>query len=156
MPIEPGDTVTFDYVGRHEDGTVFDTSKREVAEEAGLVQLQLGRNYEPLTVTMGEGQLIEGLEEGILGLAEGDEVTQEVPPEKGYGEWTEERVREITEEFYEQQVGGPLPEVGDELPLDGGGTAEVLEVEPDAITIDFNPDLAGETLFFEIEVLEVE
>lgn len=64
-----GDTVEVDYTGRFQDGKVFDSSK--------------GR--EPLEFTLGEGQLIQGFEEAVIGMKVGDRKTVTIPPEKAYG-----------------------------------------------------------------------
>jgi len=54
MSITTGDAVTLEYTGRLDDGTVFDTSRRSVAEETGLAEAQPDREYAPLTVEVGE------------------------------------------------------------------------------------------------------
>ncbi|HII02767.1 TPA: FKBP-type peptidyl-prolyl cis-trans isomerase, partial [Methanosarcinaceae archaeon] len=71
--IESGDIISVDYVGELEDGTVFDTSVKEVAVEAGIYNEQ--REYEPLTFTVGAGQMIKGFDEGVVGMKVGEEKT---------------------------------------------------------------------------------
>lgn len=63
MSITTGNSVTLEYTGRLDDGTVFDSSPESVAEEAGLGEAQPDREYTPLTVDVGAGQVIEGMEE---------------------------------------------------------------------------------------------
>jgi len=74
MAIETGDTVSIEYVGRLDDGSVFDTSRESVAEAEDL-EHHPDREYDPLTVEIGAGEIIEGLEDGLLGLEVGDEET---------------------------------------------------------------------------------
>ena len=62
--IKNGDTVTVNYTGKLEDGTVFDTS------------LQEGRT--PLTATLGQGQLIPGFENGLIGMGIGENKSVEI------------------------------------------------------------------------------
>ena len=68
VTIATGDSVTLEYTGRLDGETVFDTSREAVAEEAGLAEAQPDREYAPLTVDVGAEQVIEGMEEGLVGL----------------------------------------------------------------------------------------
>jgi len=155
MGIETGDRVSIEYVGRLSDGTVFDTSRESVATEADLDHAP-DREYAPFAVEIGENQIIEGLEEGLLGLEAGEETTVTVPPEEGYGERSEDRVVEYDADQFREMIGGRDPEVGMEVQTEEGRPGEVVAVEDDSVRVDFNHDLAGETLEFEVEVLSVE
>jgi len=154
MTITTGDDVTFEYTGRLDDGTVFDSSRESVAEDAGLVEAQPDREYAPLTVEVGSGQVIEGMEEGLLGMDAGETETIEIPPEKAYGEWTEEHVQEFDTDELSEMLG-QRPEEGAFLEAQNGQHGEIIHVDDETVRVDFNPDLAGETLEFEIEVVDV-
>lgn len=153
MTITEGDSVTIEYTGRRTDGTVFDTSRESVAAEAGLTDAQPDRDYTPLTVEIGAGQLIEGLEEAIVGLEEGDTLSVELPPEKAY-EWSEENVREFGAGQLAQVIG-EMPEEGEYVRTPDGDLAEVVHADGDVVRVDFNHELAGETLEFDVEVVDV-
>jgi len=154
MTITTGDDVTFEYTGRLDDGTVFDSSRESVAEDAGLVEAQPDREYAPLTVEVGSGAVIEGMEEGLLGMDAGETETIEIPPEKAYGEWTEEHVQEFDTDELSEMLG-QRPEEGAFLEAQNGQHGEIIHVDDETVRVDFNPDLAGETLEFEIEVVDV-
>jgi len=154
MTITTGDDVTFEYTGRLDDGTVFDSSRESVAEDAGLVEAQPDREYAPLTVEVGSGQVIEGMEEGLLGMDAGETETIEIPPEKAYGEWTEEHVQEFDTDELSEMLG-QRPEEGAFLEAQNGQHGEIVHVDDETVRVDFNPDLAGETLEFEIEIVDV-
>lgn len=155
MPIESGDEVVIEYVGRTDEGTVFDTSRGAVAAESGLAEAQPDREFTPLTVSVGDGGVIAGIEEALPGLDEGDNESIEVPPEKGYGEWSEEHVREYETDELTATLGGQRPEVGQYVETEQGAAAEITDVTEDVSKVDFNPPLAGETLHFEIEVVAI-
>jgi len=147
--------VTLEYTGRLDDETVFDTSRETVAEEAGLAEAQPDREYAPLTVEVGAEQVIEGMEEGLVGLEAGETTTLTIPPEKGYGERSEERIQEFETEELREMLGGQTPEEGAYLEAQNGQHGEVVHSGEDVVRVDFNPRLAGETLTFEIEIVDV-
>ncbi|MGB4076512.1 MAG: FKBP-type peptidyl-prolyl cis-trans isomerase [Minisyncoccia bacterium] len=66
----PGKTVVVNYVGRLENGQVFDASES---------------HGQPFSFVLGSGQVIPGWEEGIQGMKVGGKRTLVVPPEKAYG-----------------------------------------------------------------------
>ena len=82
--VKAGSEVAVDYIGYFSNNTVFDSSIRNwqlknVTWESAL------EDSSPLRFKIGQGQVIQGFEEGLLGLKESNEKTIEVPPEKGYG-----------------------------------------------------------------------
>ncbi|WP_410766290.1 FKBP-type peptidyl-prolyl cis-trans isomerase [Haloferax sp. DFSO60] len=157
MPIELGDRVAIQYVGRFEDGSVFNTSQYEVAVEHGLAAAQERdeSEYRPLSFVVGAGEIIEGLDEAVLGMAVGDESTVTVPPEEGYGAFDADRVREYDPDVFESMVGEP-PEVGVHVHAENGLHGDVTAVTEDVVEVDFNHELAGKTLVFDIEIVAVE
>ena len=154
MTIETGDSVTVEYTGRLEDGTVFDTSLESVAEESGLAEDDR-REFSPLTFEVGAEQVIEGMEEGLVGHEAGEETTLTIPPEKGYGERTEEAVQEYETDHLTEMLGGRTPEEGAFLEAQNGQQGEITHVDEELVRVDFNPQLAGKTLEFEVEIVDV-
>ncbi len=140
MAIQEGATVSVHYTGKLPDGTVFDSSE--------------GRD--PLTFTVGSGELIPGFDRAVVGKAVGDKTTVECPPEEAYGPRDENRIMKLERE----RLQNIEPEVGQFLGLedDQGNPhqASVTEVTDTHVTLDFNHFLAGKTLVFEIEVVSVE
>lgn len=134
-----GDNVKVHYTGKLSDGTVFDSS------DGG----------EPLEFAVGSGQVIQGFEEGVVGMKVGEFKTVEIPVEKAYGERKDELVIQAPIE----QVPPDLnPELGMRLEM-GGVNGEILrvvvtEITDTYITLDANPPLAGKDLIFEIELIE--
>ncbi|MGB9965631.1 FKBP-type peptidyl-prolyl cis-trans isomerase [Halobacterium hubeiense] len=155
MAITTGDAVTLEYTGRTDDGTVFDTSREDVAEDAGLTEAEGEREYAPLTIDVGEQQVIEGMEEGLVGLEQGESTTIEIPPEKGYGEWTEDAVQEFDADDLSEMLGGQTPEEGAYLEAQDGQVGEIVHADDDVVRVDFNHELAGETLAFDVEIVDV-
>ena len=73
---KPGDTVKVHYTGKLTDGTVFDSSLNE----------------EPLGFTIGEGQVIPGFEEAVIGMSPGQSKITKIRPDKAYGSYREDMV----------------------------------------------------------------
>lgn len=148
--VKSGDTVQVDYTGKFENGTVFDTSIEEVAKEAGIYNAQ--REYAPLNVTVGSGQVIEGFEEGLIGMKEGEEKTLTIPPEKAYGEYNESWVQSIP---LEELNLSEKPEVG-QVYSSMYGQFKVIAVNDTHVTLDPNHQLAGKTLIFDVKLVSIE
>jgi peptidylprolyl isomerase len=135
-----GDTVTVQYTGTLEDGTVFDSSQ----------------NREPLTFTIGSGDLIPGFEKAVVGMEPGQTRTATFAPDEAYGERSDELVFSIPRDQLPDEVD---PEVGDRLEAkdpDGNRfTVSVAALDGDTVTLDANHPLAGRDLTFEIELVEI-
>ncbi len=80
---QKGDTVFVHYLGRYPGGKVFDTSMEKEAKNAGL--FNQARDYKPLQVVLGKGQVIQGFEEALTGMKVNEEKDVTIPPEKAYG-----------------------------------------------------------------------
>jgi FKBP-type peptidyl-prolyl cis-trans isomerase 2 len=135
-----GDTVRIHYTGKLEDGTVFDTSD--------------GR--EPLELTLGEGQVIPGFEEAVLGMNASDSKTTTIPSAEAYGPHRNEMVVEVDRGQFPPDI---TPEVGQQLQMqrpDGQKmVVAVTEVSESSVTLDANHPLAGKDLTFDIELVEI-
>ena len=134
-----GNKVKVHYKGTLEDGTVFDSSE--------------GRD--PLEFTVGEHAVISGFEDAVEGMAVGTKASVSIAPEHAYGEYTSEMVATIER----SQLPTDLePAPGMVLQSDtpqGPMKFMITVVEGDKVTIDGNHPLAGKTLNFEIELVEV-
>ena len=117
-----------------ESGEVFDTSE--------------GRD--PLTFLVGHKQMIPGFEEELMGAKKGERRTFTLAPERAYGEKIPEAIQQIPIAMF----GDIAPEPGMTLMSDVG-PFNVVSVEGETVTVDFNHKLAGETLQFSVEVVDV-
>lgn len=133
--VQDGDLVEVHYKGTLDDGSTFDSSRERGA---------------PLSFTVGTGEVIVGFDEAVRGLAVGESRTARMLPADAYGEWSEEFVVEVP---YGPSQGDVA--VGDEVYLNTGQSAVVLEVKEGTVVLDTNHALAGEALTFEIEVVAI-
>jgi FKBP-type peptidyl-prolyl cis-trans isomerase 2 len=144
-----GDTVQVDYVGKLENGAVFDTSLKAEAAKAGL---PLRPSYSPLEFTVGAGQMIAGFDAGVVGMSEGQEKTVKITPENGYGNRREDMVVVIPIE----NIGNSAEvKVGSMLSSSNGATGVVTEIKNGTAKVDFNHELAGKNLVFTIKMVKI-
>jgi len=110
----------------------------------------------PLTFLYGAGMMLPKFEENISGLNEGDKTSFTLEPTDAYGEKDDRAVAQLPADMF-QETG--LPNAGDVLPLqDNQGNqfrAVVVEVTPEAVVADLNHPMAGKTLTFDVEILNV-
>lgn len=152
--VGPGDRVALAYVGRFEDGGVFAASDPSVAAENDLAPGD-ETERQPLAFTVGANEVIPGVEDAVVGMREGEERTVTVPPEDAYGEYDEEKLREYDADAFEAMVGEP-PTVGLHVEAQNDLHGDVTAVADGVVRVDFNHELAGRTLVFDIEVLAVQ
>lgn len=112
---------------------------------------------QPATLNIGDGNLPEGFEKHLIGLAAGDKRTVSVPPEEAFGQQNPSNIQRFKKEQFAQT--GDL-EVGMMLSFKDAGNNElpgmVSSFEGEVVMVDFNHPLAGKTLTFEVEVIAVE
>lgn len=149
--VEKWNTVTVDYVGKLQDGTVFDTSIESIAKESG--KYSSGRNYnEWLTFVAGAGQMIAGFDQGVIGMKVGEKKTVTIEPKDAYGERDDKKLITVPKKDIPD---ADQYQVGMQVMSQYGQTFKVYEVKKDEIVFDANHELAGKTLIFDITVKNV-
>ncbi|MCA8881599.1 MAG: peptidylprolyl isomerase [Rhodobacteraceae bacterium] len=138
--VKAGDTVSIHYTGTLDDGTTFDSS----------------RSREPLEFQVGSGQIIPGLDRALPGMSVGEVKQVAVSAEDAYGPVNPDARQAV-----------PRDQIPDDIPLETGTRLQlqtpegqvlpvtVAEVSDEAVVLDANHPLAGETLTFEIELMKI-
>ncbi|GBF97405.1 peptide methionine sulfoxide reductase [Raphidocelis subcapitata] len=127
-----GDFVAVHYTGTLDDGSVFDTSRKD------------GRT--PLEFRIGAGN---GFDMAVTGLSVGETRKLRLTPEQGYGEREDGAVISVPADRAPKGLS-----VGDRVQLSNGMPATVTEVDPvKGVTIDLNHELAGKHLTFDVELM---
>jgi len=141
MTVKNGDTVSIHYRGTFDDGTEFDSSF-----ERG----------EPITCQVGAGMLISGFDNALSGMEVGETKNIHLGPEEAYGEHISSGIQEVTRDCFpedfdlikEATVYGKNA-AGEEM------IATIIDFNNDTATLDFNHPMAGKSLNFEINVVEI-
>ncbi len=110
---------------------------------------------DPLIYTQGGGDIIPGLEEQLTGLNKGDKKTVTVSPEKGYGEPNPNAVQTVAKTAFQDSKELKARDVVTGHMGDQRFQAIIIAVDNDNVTLDLNHPLAGKTLEFAIEVIDV-
>jgi FKBP-type peptidyl-prolyl cis-trans isomerase SlyD len=146
--LQDGDFIKIAYTARTVDeGMLVDTTDEEVAEEEGVAD---EGTFEPRTIVLGAGHIVESVEEGIIGTDIGSTGSVVVPPTETFGEHDQEEIQTVSADKIPEDDRYPGAQVQIEnqqgyLETIIGGRARV----------DFNHPLAGEDIEYEYEVLDV-
>ena len=112
---------------------------------------------EPLEFTAGTGEIIPGLDRGVLGMAVGESREVTVPPEEAYGDRDEARVQSVPREAIPEHIP---TDPGTQLSVQTqeGQTVPVVvsDVTESHVELDANHPLAGKTLTFDVTLVEID
>jgi peptidylprolyl isomerase len=135
-----GNTVRVHYTGRLSDGTTFDSSAQR----------------DPLECTLGQGELIPGFEQALLGMTPGQSKTATIPADQAYGPHRPELLMEVDRQNLPPDL---QPYVGQQLQMTRPNGAVVLvivsAVSVSQVTLDANHPLAGKELLFDLTLVEI-
>lgn len=139
--VRNGDTVSIHYTGKLDDGTVFDSSV----------------GGQPISFTLGAGEVIPGFELGAAGMNVGDKRDIVIPPEQAYGPYFEELVKVVPRDSFPPEIAPTMGQAFEmQLPSGEAIPVRIIDVEGDDVTLDANHLLAGETLYFNIELVSID
>jgi FKBP-type peptidyl-prolyl cis-trans isomerase SlyD len=139
MKVKNDNVVSFHYTLKNDQGDIIDSSADST----------------PLDYLHGHGNIIEGLESELAGKGVGDQFSVMLSPEKAYGGYDPSMVQKVAQSDLD---GIDEIQVGMQLQIDtndGPAVVFVSEIAGDQITLDGNHPLAGETLHFDVEVVEI-
>ncbi len=139
MVVAKQKVVQIHYELKNKDGQVMDSSA--------------GRD--PLVYIHGMGNLIPGLEAELEGKEKGAKLLAVIPPEQAYGEPNDNKIIVVSKSGFQ---GTEELQAGMQVQLDtdqGPAMAVITKIEGESVTLDANHPLAGETLYFDVEVVEI-
>ena len=140
MSFEKNQVVTFHYSVTNENKEVVDSSF----------------SAEPLAFLAGQNQVLPKVEETLNGMLLNTKKTVTLSPQEAYGEYNEEHIQQASRGNFPADT---KLEIGMQFMADmedGGHMPFIIKaIEGDQVTIDFNHPLAGQTLTFDLELIEV-
>lgn len=140
--IKAGTSVLINYTLALEDGTVIESTD----------------GADPMRFTLGDGTLIEGLEAVLCGMKKAERQCVQLDPREAFGFADETSVHLMQRSKFPQDM--PLEEgliIGFTTPSGEEVPGKILEVPDDElVVVDFNHPLAGHTITFDVEVIEID
>jgi peptidylprolyl isomerase len=138
--VRDGDTIKIHYTGKLDDGTTFDTSL----------------NSDPLEFTVGQHEVIPGMEDAVIGMEPGGGKTITIASNDAYGPYHEEMVVAVDRSEFPEEMDIEIDQQLSVM-LDDGQSIIVIvtEIADDKVTLDANHPLAGEDLTFNIQLVEI-
>jgi FKBP-type peptidyl-prolyl cis-trans isomerase SlyD len=150
MVLKKGDFIRINYTGKIKGtNTVFDTTSEKVAKEKGIFDEKI--KFKATPVVIGSGHVIKGVDEALVGMEVGEKKVFEVPPEMAYGKRDPSLVKVIPLKDFKRQGMTPVPGMRFEAE---GRIGKVQSVGGGRVRVDFNYELAGKTLEYEVNVEE--
>ncbi len=112
---------------------------------------------EAVSFAVGDGSLLPGFEQRILGMRPGERRIFQVPPEDAFGQPNENNVQRIDRDNFDDDIDLELGLVCSFADASGGELpGMVVAVDDDEVTVDFNHPLAGRTILFDVHVHRIE
>jgi FKBP-type peptidyl-prolyl cis-trans isomerase 2 len=138
--VKLSDQIQVHYTGKVESGEIFDSSLER----------------DPLSFKVGEGKLLKGFEEAVLGMKVDEKKEISIPSEEGYGIIREDLIATVDRKNLGQDIE---PEVGMELmskyPDGTDVVVRIVKVAENEVVVDANHPLAGRDLTFEITLVSI-
>jgi FKBP-type peptidyl-prolyl cis-trans isomerase SlyD len=138
VQIEKNNVATINYRLSDEHGKLIDESTGD----------------DPVVYLHGVGNLVPGLERALEGKTKGDSVSVVVTPEDGFGQRDETLIQDVPRDRFE----GDAVEIGMQFQARTPGGVRVfrvVDVKDDSVRVDGNHELAGETLHFDVKIVDV-
>lgn len=153
--VKVGSIVLIDYAAGYLNGTLFDTTFEGASKIAGI--FNPNRIYQPMQLTVGQGKIVKGVEEALLGMKEGEAKTVTIPPEKAYGFYRKNSIKQISIETFGDDINNLREGTGFIMRTPQGEVPVLIKkIGKENVTVDFNHPLAGQTVTFAIIVRDIQ
>lgn len=112
---------------------------------------------EPVSLTIGDGSLLEGFEKVLMNLTAGDTRTAHLSPDEAFGQHNPDNIQTFSHAQF--ATAGGLPEIGTMMEFADKGNSTLVgvvsDVTDDEIKVDFNHPLAGQNVIFKVQIFRV-
>lgn len=146
--IKKGDFIELNYTGKTAEGQLFDTT---IKADADTADLQIRKEYKPVIVCAGEGHLLPGLDDQIVGKELG-KYTIPLKDVDAFGKKDAKLLQLIPRKVFKEQKLDPAP--GLEIDVDNQ-RGIIRSVSGGRVIVDFNHPLASKDIVYDVEVLRI-
>lgn len=109
----------------------------------------------PLEYIHGKGNLIPGMENSLEGKEKGSKFQIVIEPKDAYGDKSDAMINEVPLSNFPEKDQVKAGVMFQSQTPQGIKVGTVIKIENETVTLDFNHPLAGETLHFQVEVVDV-
>jgi FKBP-type peptidyl-prolyl cis-trans isomerase SlyD len=153
--VEPGEIAIVHLTGRLVDGPeageTFETTDVDVALDEGIYHNN--RDFKPLEFRVGEGHVLPGIDEAVQELSVGETRTVVLDPDDAYGRVDTDAIVTVSRAELERR-SDTTAELNQLVESESGKIGWVVDLDEETATVDFNHELAGERVEFDITLLE--
>jgi FKBP-type peptidyl-prolyl cis-trans isomerase 2 len=149
--VKKGDFVEIDYTGVLKDlGMVFDTTSQDIAKKEDVFDPKMA--YAPISICVGQGQILQGLDSHLEGLEIGKEKEILLPPEDAFGKKDAKLMKLVPTMAFKKQ--GFAPVAGLQVNIDGS-VGIIRTVSGGRTIVDFNHPFAGKEVIYKVTVKRI-
>lgn len=147
MKIKKGDFIEIEFVGRLDDGKIFDLNSKDTAKKEGLKQ-----SLDKVIICVGEEDVVKGLDDSFLDKEVNAKFNVDVPSDKAFGKRDPKLFQLISLNKFKDNEMRPYP--GLQINVDGR-IGIIKTVSGGRIMVDFNHPLAGRNLKYEVTIKKI-
>lgn len=147
--VKDGDFIEIEYVGKvKETNEIFDLTDEKTAKENNIYNPKV--KYGPVSIIIGGGFVIKGLENEIKKMKAGEKKDVEIAPKDAFGERNANLMKLFSLNEFKKQ--GVMPVPGKYMDFGQGMRGKVLSVAGGRVRVDFNHPLSGKTLRYNVKI----
>lgn len=147
--VQKHDFIQINYTGKLISGEIFDTTDEKIAKENKIHNSKM--TYKPITICVGERQVIKGLDDQIIGKEVGKTYTFKVESKDAFGKKDAKLVKLVPSNIFKSQNIKPF--VGLEIQIDGE-YGVIRSINGGRTLVDFNHPLSGKDVEYDIEIIK--
>lgn len=151
MKIKKGTFVEIDFTARIKDGKIFDSTRKNDAQKAGLIDEKAKQNhkFESLLICIGEGMVIKGFDSSLIDKETGKEYQIEIQPKEAFGIRKGNLIKTVSLSAFEEK-----PQLGMFVNVNGL-VAKVITITGGRVLIDLNNPLAGKIVVYNFKINKI-
>ncbi len=151
MAIKDKDFIEVEYTGTiKQDSIIFDTTDEKIAKENNIFDEK--NQYKPIIVCIGQGQLLKGLDQQLVGKEIGKEYTIELSPEQAFGKKSAKLLKMVPANTFRKQKIQPV--IGLQVNIDGL-MGIIRTVTGGRVIVDFNHPLSSKDLIYKVKINKI-
>ncbi len=148
--LKKNDFIEIEYTGlTKEEEIIFDTTDEKTAKDSGIHNE--GVKYGPVTICIGQGQTIPGLDKQLVDKEVGKDYTVEIATEDAFGKKDPKQIQLISTAKFKKANINPMP--GLQVNIDEQ-MGIIKTVSGGRTLVDFNHPLSGKDVVYKVKIIK--